>query len=108
MTSWQSLPNSADALLSALQSQTVTAAIHLSGVNFINYESGILDDCGTYQDYVNHAVLVVGAGVEYIGGQKKPYWLVQNSWGTSWGLSGLAKILATDDARGLCGLYTLM
>ena len=48
-------------------------------------------------------MLAIGFGVmgtdEYI--------LVQNSWGTSWGYSGLAYIYAdrTVDSTGTCGIY---
>jgi hypothetical protein len=35
-----------------------------------------------------HAILIVGHGVH----QGKPYWLVRNSWGESWGDNGFVKI----------------
>lgn len=36
-----------------------------------------------------HAVKMIGWGVDDVAG---PYWLVANSWGTSWGMSGFFKI----------------
>lgn len=40
-----------------------------------------------------HAVRVIGWGVE----NKIPYWLVANSWNTSWGDKGIFKILRGDN-----------
>lgn len=37
---------------------------------------------------VDHAVSIVGWGVE----DDTPYWLVRNSWGNEWGMSGFFKI----------------
>jgi C1A family cysteine protease len=50
-----------------------------------HYESGILDseECGTK---TNHGLLAVGYDVS------EGYWLLKNSWGTSWGDKGYIKI----------------
>ena len=46
---------------------------------------------------VNHAVLVVGYGVERAAGENVSYWITQNAWGKAWGENGFARI-ATGEA----------
>ena len=62
------------------------------------YTSGIVNtsDCTTS---INHAVLVVGYGT--LNGTN--YWIVKNSWGTSWGDKGYLKIADVAGA-GMCGI----
>lgn len=65
------------------------------------YSSGIFDGCP--QDAIpDHSVLAKGYGVD--GGKK--YWLIQNSWGASWGEEGSIRILRHDDEDRWCGTDT--
>lgn len=82
----------------ALATQPLAVSIEADTYVFQTYHSGILDSasCGTYLD---HAVLTVGWGTE--NGQE--YWLVKNSWNTSWGDQGYIK-LAIVDGQGICGV----
>jgi cathepsin L len=66
---------------------------------FQRYKSGVLNSsqCGTQLD---HAITAVGYGTS--GGQE--YYIVRNSWGTSWGDRGYINIAATSSGKGICGI----
>ena len=52
---------------------------------------------------MNHAVLMIGFGVE----NGIPYWLIQNSWGRTWGDLGYFKILrSSTDGPGIHGVLS--
>jgi len=73
----------------------VSASLQATG-NWGGYGGGVLDDwqcCNTADDpscvyQANHAILVVGYGTQ--GGQD--YWLIKNSWDTTWGDKGFLKL----------------
>nr|AJF94916.1 cathepsin L7 [Nephilengys cruentata] len=65
---------------------------------FINYKSGIFDEPKCRTDIPSHAVLVIGYGTE----NGKDYWLVKNSWGTSWGIDGY--IMMARNKNNQCGI----
>jgi len=90
--------DSVAALQSALASQPIAVSIEADTLVFQSYTSGVLDStaCGTTLD---HAVLAVGYGVE----NGINYWLVKNSWGTSWGENGYIKLAAVE-GEGICGV----
>ena len=47
------------------------------------YETGIYSEEGSIRTSLNHAVTLVGYGVDRSSGQK--YWLVKNSWSPTYG-----------------------
>ncbi|XP_078054342.1 procathepsin L-like [Mustelus asterias] len=62
------------------------------------YSSGVYYDANCRSNTFNHAVLVVGYGVQ--SGMK--YYIVKNSWGQNWGQSGY--ILMARGRRNSCGI----
>jgi KDEL-tailed cysteine endopeptidase len=79
----------------------ISVAIEADTRTFQMYNSGVITGsaCGTILD---HGVLITGYGTE--GSQ--PYWLVKNSWGTSWGEDGYVKIEKSSSTKdkGTCGI----
>jgi C1A family cysteine protease len=94
--------NSSSALKTAVALGPVAVAIDASSTTiFKSYSSGVISStlCGTD---VDHGVLVVGYGTDASLGD---YWILKNSWGTSWGESGYFRLARSSDAGpGICGL----
>ena len=87
-----------DQMKAALAQQPLAVLVEADKMAFQTYRSGVLtsDACGTQLD---HAVLAVGYGTE----DGQDYWLVKNSWDTTWGDNGYIK-LGMDDTTGTCGV----
>ena len=89
-----------DALAAAVTLQPVSIAIEADKSAFQLYTSGVLNSkyCGTNLD---HGVLVVGYGTE----NSQDYWIVKNSWGSSWGEQGYIRIAKqSGTSAGICGI----
>ncbi|CAG0914399.1 unnamed protein product [Notodromas monacha] len=78
----------------------VSVGVDASHESFQFYASGIYHEPNCSPDDIDHAVLVVGYGTDEASG--KDYWLVKNSWGTSWGEQGYIKIAR--NAGNHCGI----
>jgi C1A family cysteine protease len=90
--------DSVSQMKAALATQPLAVLVEADKLVFQGYQSGVLDStkCGTNLD---HAVLAVGYGTE----NGMDYWLVKNSWNTTWGDQGYIK-LAIVDGEGICGV----
>ena len=76
-------------------------AINAVASEFQFYSSGVLDfDCS---EQLDHGVLAVGYGHDDI--ENKDFWIVKNSWGSTWGDQGYVRFVKTDKKdAGLCGI----
>jgi len=93
-------PNDGNALLAAASQRVVSVAIEADQNIFQFYSSGVIDDQSCFKGQLDHGVAVVGGNSE----DGKDYWLVRNSWGSSWGEGGYVKIARTSSGPGICGI----
>merc|ERR1712157_186667 len=65
-------------------------AVSVAASQFGFYGGGVFDGCtGSTGAEINHAVQAVGYSSDY--------WLIRNSWGSSWGESGFMKVSRSKD-----------
>jgi len=67
-------------VINALINRPVSVAVDAS--NWSPYKSGIFSNCAKN---INHGVLLVGVAQD-------SFWLVKNSWGTTWGDNGYIRL----------------
>ncbi|KAL3621136.1 putative cysteine protease rd21b [Castilleja foliolosa] len=99
--SYEDVPeNDEQALKKAVAHQPVSVAIEAGGRAFQLYQSGVFTGlCGTDLD---HGVVAVGYGTE----NGTDYWIVRNSWGSSWGEKGYIRLErnVANTKTGKCGI----
>ncbi|GMR30903.1 hypothetical protein PMAYCL1PPCAC_01098, partial [Pristionchus mayeri] len=83
-----------EALKSAVALIGPISVLIVASPSFQHYGDGVYYEEGCSSEDVNHAVLVVGYGTDPRGGD---YWLVKNSWGTSWGEKGYIRMARNRD-----------
>ena len=86
--------------MKAVANQPVSVAVDASDRTFMLYSGGVMTgSCGTELD---HGIAAIGYGVESDGTK---YWILKNSWGTTWGEKGFLRMEKDiSDKRGMCGL----
>ena len=62
-------------------------SVAVDATTFQSYRNGIVTSCVNRQ--LNHGVLAVG----YDDVNVPPYWIIKNSWGTSWGEAGYIRLV---------------
>jgi C1A family cysteine protease len=90
-------------LMRAVVQQPVVAGLFLAKIEeFKNYSGGIFEGpCGDYK----HGVTVVGYGASDKG---VPFWIVKNSYGTSWGDKGYMYVRrGVRRPGGVCGIANI-
>lgn len=99
-TGYTNVPqNSVSQMKAAIDKGVVSVAIEADKSVFQQYSGGIFNSslCGTSLD---HGVALVGYGTE----GSTEYYILRNSWGTSWGEQGYMRIQITGDNAGICGV----
>lgn len=92
--------NNCAALLTSAANQPVSVAIAANAIQ--SYKSGVfaVTTCGTQLD---HGVTLVGYGNDPTS--NVPFYLVKNSWGTSWGEQGYIRMSRNvQTSTGICGI----
>ena len=85
LQSYQMVPNTMNALKTAIMTGPISANMH-APTSFFYYQGGCFQYDGTGP--VNHCVVMCGWDDDACSGQGA--WLIKNSWGGGWGESGFA------------------
>lgn len=89
--------NNEEQMLAWLQHGPVSVSVAAGPFN--GYKGGIMAGATCNNTQVDHAVLLVGYGVE--NGIK--YWKIKNSWGPAFGEGGYVRLTAFEKCLGICG-----
>jgi len=101
LSGFKGLPSNKYEPLLAAVATVGPIAISVDASSWSAYESGVFDGCNQVNPDIDHAVQLVGYGVD---NQLGSYWLVRNSWNPGWGEQGYVRIRRTDQEGKRCGI----
>ncbi|XP_067824184.1 procathepsin L-like [Heptranchias perlo] len=80
------IPKNSETLLACAVTMVgpISVAVDASHESFMLYKSGIYNEPKCSSTKPNHAMLVVGYGID----KGRKYWIVKNSWNKTWGIQG--------------------
>jgi cathepsin L len=81
-----------------------SVGIDATHASFQDYSGGIYDEPACTPEDIDHGVGCVGWGSE--SGTK--YWIVRNSWGTSWGIQGYINMIWKNNQCGIASMADVM
>jgi cathepsin L len=77
-----------------------------SNPNMALYSTGIYSPPAIPSAKEDHAVTLVGYGIETLAsGEKVEYWIIKNSWGENWGEKGYLRMRKQQWVGGPAGLH---
>ena len=88
-----------DCIKARIEQGPVSVAVAAGNNVFRNYSSGIVTEADNCPTTIDHAIQAVGWGYEGDQG----YYIVRNSWNTTWGDQGYIK-LGMAEGKGVCGV----
>jgi len=101
MTGWERLPENKYAPLLRAVAELGPVAVSVGAGGWDLYMGGVFDGCPK-DAVIDHAVTLVGYGKDQVSSVK--YWLIQNSWGQTWGENGRIKLLRSEtEETDYCG-----
>jgi cathepsin L len=109
ITGYEVLPsNKLHPLMQALYESGGAIAVSVDATHWSMYNGGIFSDTSGFRkgDFtVNHAVTLVAYKVpKKTGLAQMGYWLIKNSWGTSWGEDGFIRLEMKENEAEHCGM----
>merc|ERR1712042_96498 len=99
ITGYDTMSNDLEGVMNHL-AQVGPLAVAVDASYWGGYRSGVFDGCSFDANIgLNHAVQLVGYGTDPAEGD---YWIVRNSWGSSWGEDGYIRLQRQATAQ--CGI----